>query len=131
MYFFVSFMSRVLFAGDSTMMFLFKATCCSRIYGCRKVLGTRCNFLEFVNQNRSKKWTPPGPLEGPTKYGLKHPFCSDCSGCEPLSYVCPNTQKNLYYLPVEYSRDVEHPTLHTRTTQESVSLYIKSNPMDA
>ena len=130
MNFFILYMAQVLFAGDSTMMFLFKATPSSKINGCKKIIGTRCNFLEFVHQNRSKRWSAPTSLEGPTKYGLTHPYCSDCKGCEPMAYNCKDSKSNLYYLPVEYTRDVEHPTLYTKTTQESVALYLKSNPME-
>jgi hypothetical protein len=73
----------------------------------------------------SKNWTHPDPLkgEGPCHAGLEKHFCNDCQGC--YSIMRGRTTDYIEYLSIEYARDVELPTATTKTTQETLGLYLE------
>ena len=80
-------------------------------------------------------------MEGPTGYGLEHPHCSDCSGCNADFLECEikepivNWQQVVDardsirfggYFNVEFCRDVELQTPLFHTTQENVAFYLSN-----
>jgi len=93
---------RFLLFGDSTMgpNCLFKnlknllieqghsqiSKVCSNRYSCQATTAERChnNKLFGLDFPINNTWKPPdmeNNAEGPKKYGLFHPFCSDCVSC--------------------------------------------------
>ncbi|CAG2205017.1 unnamed protein product [Mytilus edulis] len=85
----------------------------------------RCNLISYLGQQKRSNWTKPSSTEGPVGYGLTHPFCTDCSGCNSALFNCGEIK--MEYISVEYARDVEIQSTIGNTTQEAVSLYFNSN----
>ncbi|VDI31093.1 Hypothetical predicted protein [Mytilus galloprovincialis] len=85
----------------------------------------RCNLISYLGQQKLSNWTKPSSIEGPVWYGLTHPFCTDCSGCNSALFHCGETK--IEYISVEYARDVEIQSTIGNTTQEAVSLYLNSS----
>ncbi|CAG2217231.1 unnamed protein product [Mytilus edulis] len=85
----------------------------------------RCNLISYLGQQKRSNWTKPSSTEGPVGYGLTHPFCTDCSGCNSALFNCGEIKTE--YISVEYARDVEIQSTIGNTTQEAVSLYFNSN----
>jgi len=82
---------RLLMFGDSTMKrlsffvlhtgrALTTLQRCYPTYRCARISGTRCDGVKNLQQQRAAVWNPPNISvgEGPCKYGVDHPFCSDC-----------------------------------------------------
>lgn len=147
------------FLGDSTMSRMFGRVSVRPELRCSKLTGGQCHLVELLadvapllNISRRLPWTPPrlqleGP--GPMKGTLRDfaPFCHDCFACFPsvnriTSAACATEPT---YLPVEFSRDVEFPTITTttnalsgrletkryNTTQETVASFLAMAPKDA
>jgi hypothetical protein len=125
---------------------------------CNEIYCSRCNTMEQLHLQRltqstsNIEWKKPNFWngEGPLKYGLDNPYCSDCDGCDTRFVSCsilfpsdeqdttatecifdPNPQEleQQYqyigpsyggYLSVEFARDVELQTLEYNTTQENL-----------
>ena len=75
----------VLLMGDSTMWRFWRE---ARVYqngepfSSKLITTSRCDWLQSFGIEPSKVWRKPNPRkEGPTKYGLKNQWCTDCSGC--------------------------------------------------
>jgi hypothetical protein len=162
---------RWLFLGDSTVFRLFldsqvgtyllwdaneryrqqRGLCYSSHYlNCNSIYCQRCNTMSQLSLvEASSGWIPPDFTlgEGPTKFGLSHPYCSDCNGCNTNlrscslwkadDAPCPDAattrdSSSVYtgpayggYMSVEFARDVELQTDQYKTTQENLlSLYI-------
>lgn len=113
----------VVFLGDSTMSRLAKAYKARHRLGarCTRTAG-RCNLAEYLNITKGP-WVAPPPTCGPTLFGLTHPWCSDCSGCN--AFLCGNATRTVEYLPVEYACDVEMQTATHVTTQAVVAHYLQ------
>jgi len=99
---------RILVLGDSTMKRLYGAN--GRFYRelvlekadvisgtlhdrflCGHIGPGRCNLTEQFGLPRPEQWIKPEQFEGPKLYGLDHPFCQDCSGCDTVLVEChPN-----------------------------------------
>ena len=123
--------SKVLYLGDASMYQLFKAK--SQNYNCacsHTVNASRCNLMEMLGLKRASHWKAPTIKEsGPVAYGKEHPFCMDDSDCP--STICVDSIKKTEcieqnFLSVEFAKDVEMQTETTRTTQETVALYLKT-----
>jgi hypothetical protein len=105
--------------------------------------------MEQLNLQRlpsDTEWKKPNFLdgEGPLKFGLDNPYCTDCEGCDTRFVSCaiqfpfdeqdpnPQQQEQQYigpsyggYFSIEFARDVELQTLEYNTTQENLlSSYI-------
>ena len=124
--------NRVLFAGDSTMKRLFNHKMVPECSHSWVISTDRCNFLERIQFQRARNWTKPNFSEGPTGFGLQHPFCTDCDGCN--GYIAMNATSNsdcvVYnYIPLEFARDVEMQSIYASTTQENVALFLRTNPL--
>ncbi|CAG2217690.1 unnamed protein product [Mytilus edulis] len=78
----------------------------------------RCNLISYMGQQRRSNWTKPSSTEGPVGYGLTHPFCTDCSGCNSALFNCGEIK--IEYISVEYARDVEIQSTIGNTTQEAI-----------
>jgi hypothetical protein len=74
----------------------------------------------------AKNWTHPDPLkgEGPCHKGLEKHLCTDCRGCISIMRGRSHTDY-IEYLCIEFARDVELPTATTKTTQETLGLYLE------
>ena len=119
------------FIGSSTMFRTFKAIKAVRNISKRwKRKGTyassrRCDFGKFLGMKTvpSAKWSKPEyGKEGPVKFGLHNPGCTDCSGCK--SWTTGEKAPSVSYLSVEFARDVEIQTNAASTTQEAVGQYL-------
>ncbi|KAG7361179.1 hypothetical protein IV203_036279 [Nitzschia inconspicua] len=87
------------------------------------------NLLYFGLPPPGYPWVAPNASlgEGPTAYGLEHPYCMDCRNCWNVLVDASQeqTQRYIEYLVVEYSRDVSIQTSFTNTTQETVSYHLQ------
>jgi hypothetical protein len=126
------------FFGDSTMARLTKTGKLTNLLNtgasmtqcnCRRRSANRCNVCETLGFVKAATWIPPNStIEGPMLFGLEHPQCQDCSGCNPQLVECnalPCNSSTMSYFSIEFARDVEIQTTLTRTTQEAVSLYLE------
>ena len=115
------------FLGDSTMMLTARLANFSSKYEREPmhVARGRCSQLKHLGFSalQSNDWVKPNATmgEGPAMYGLEHPSCKDCSGCNSYRLGLNQT---LEYLAVEFARDVEMQTSMTKTTQETTALYL-------
>jgi len=151
---------RLLMFGDSTMWKLshYKRgmirnalktlNLCNPKYLCKRIGGRRCDSVKNLQQQRAAVWNPPNLSlgEGPHKYGLKNPFCTDCDGCSMGIIMCK--QSKLYnattiessckandgklflhggYIPIEFARDVELQTPDDSTTQEVLATFLRES----
>ncbi|CAG2193881.1 unnamed protein product [Mytilus edulis] len=124
-YFWKKIYKSVVFLGDSSMQQLFKAILRKKKQCKVRKRADRCNLISYLGQRKRSNWTKPSSTEGPVFYGLKHPFCTDCSGCSSALFDCGEIK--IEYITVEYARDVEIQSTIGNTTQEAVSLYLNSN----
>ncbi|XP_063404450.1 uncharacterized protein LOC134687921 [Mytilus trossulus] len=115
----------VVFLGDSCMYRLFLVILGKKRPCKVQKQADRCNLISYLGQQRRSNWTKPSSEEGPVGYGLTHPFCTDCSGCNSALFSCGEIKTE--YISVEYARDVEIQSTIGNTTQEVVSLYFNSN----
>jgi hypothetical protein len=99
------------------------------------------NLLYYGLPPPRHSWQPPNISlgEGPTGYGLQHPYCADCRNCwnvlvdasfnDPgnasVKSVAQSHQRYVEYLVVEYARDVSIQTSITNYTQDTVSYYLR------
>jgi hypothetical protein len=129
---------RWVFLGDSTMRFLFNQIqnqegndAATKACKCQRKVAPKCNMYDVFNlTKKNSNWTKPVTgMEGPRKYGLLNPHCQDCSGCNSVLLQCNVSPCNNYtttsFLGVEYARDVEMQTDDTKTTQESMALFLR------
>ena len=151
---------RTLLLGDSTMHKLFNAMVSSLLHlplnitlpediSCRMVHNKqRCqvNDIFWLPFRTNRTWISPKPnVEGPLLYGLEHPYCQDCQGCETGMVECrasssiptqqqdnntaiTNHNMDLHYggfLGVEFARDVEMQSDARPTTQENIAYYLE------
>ncbi|KAI8621086.1 hypothetical protein BC830DRAFT_348660 [Chytriomyces sp. MP71] len=116
---------RLMFIGDSTMVRLvnkigpilkteqtIEADRCNDVYPMYKA-----ESLQFANG----EWPPIPENSGPHDYGSKNRGCQDCNGCHSRFFNLSAGAGKLYYLGVEYAHDVEMPSFHGLTTQETVA----------
>ena len=83
--------------------------------GCERRTGKNgCEMLELMGLNRIGDWVKPKRRkEGPKSAS---PFCTDCGGCKP-SLIKGAGCRGASFFPVEFARDVEHPSsVHNRST---------------
>ena len=132
--------ARWIFLGDSTMSQLFQ-----RFRGGQKPVEnptrdctqskpvqTGCELLDILGLQRpAGGWIKPTPsLEGPKS---AKPYCTDCGGCKPSlasGADCVGAAGSSF-LPVEFARDREHPTLEGGpTSQETVAYFLSRHPYD-
>jgi hypothetical protein len=105
---------------------------------CKTIVGGRCNLLDLIDSPKVESWKQPrAGLEGPAKFGAQHPFCTDCSGCNPFLVDCKSADKSesattpvVSYLPLEYSRDVEAQSRDHNTTVENIAAYLETENVD-
>jgi len=102
----------------------------------RSARDRRCGFLDYCYLDKSPEWNKPKWNQGPTKYGLENPFCSDISsaGNRLMESVVvssdPNTAEEhedarfMEFLIVDYTSDVEQQSVFTETTQETAVLHM-------
>ena len=92
----------------------------------------RCGFLDYVKMEKqpNNTWNKPSRTQGPTMYGLGHPYCSDLAGFTNNMYQSDDGEHYMEYLVVEYAQDVENQTPETETTQETTALYLKKQLHD-
>lgn len=105
------------------------------------------NLLYYGLSPPNYPWIPPNLSlgEGPTGYGLEHPYCADCQNCWNILVDASNggksstindlssnnapqrqlQQRYIEYLVVEYARDVSLQSSITNTTQETVSYHLR------
>jgi hypothetical protein len=95
------------------------------------------NLLYYGLPPPRHSWQPPNASlgEGPTGYGLEHPYCADCRNCwnvlldasvnDTVNNVATPNRRYVEYLVVEYARDVSVQTSITNTTQDTVSYYLR------
>lgn len=116
--------STVVFLGDSTMSHLakqYRMQHTTRHHRCSKS-ASRCNLDEYLGIQKSI-WIHPPSMCGPVAYGLGHPWCTDCSGCN--AFLCGNTTHSVEYVPIEFACDVSMQSdIHT-TTQSVISHYLR------
>ncbi|CAC5392734.1 unnamed protein product [Mytilus coruscus] len=124
-YFWKKTYNSLVFLGDSCMYRLFLTIMRKKGFCKIKKQVNRCSLISYLGKKRCSKWTKPSSTEGPYSYGLTHPFCTDCSGCNSALYNCGEIK--IEYISVEYARDVEIQSTTSNTTQEAVSLYFNSN----
>jgi len=150
---------RWLFFGDSTMKRLFDLSELKKVLiedplkevgrkclgdaKCEEHAADRCDLNINFGLPFAEQWVPPDPnsFEGPKKYGVEHPYCTDCSGCQThfmeCSYlfdprggsgsVCKNNKRRYGgYITMEFARDKEIQTPQFSTTQENVGHYIST-----
>lgn len=88
-----------------------------------------CRRVEYMRLTKGT-WTRPDYAlgEGPNVAGSRQPFCGDCDDCKSGKIGSNGKPYNWEYLFTEYARDVEMPTKDTKTSQETVALYLKKNP---
>ena len=134
----------VIFIGDSAMahIWLEVPKVCNKLWQVTRtqvrqpgVLGFGCGLPEYLGMEPAPVWVSPAPKSsvGPNYYGLDHPFCHDCVGCEAERGQCAiaDTSEDgamhfdLEYIGVEFTTDVEMPTTEANTTFGSVAIYIK------
>ena len=85
----------------------------------------RCDLVEYLGTPfaRSSAWLKPATFVatvgyvGPVAFGLAHPWCSDCSGCNALQMSSDQEigmcrVKQVEYLPLEFALDVAQQTSH-------------------
>jgi hypothetical protein len=109
---------------------------------------SRCDRMEYLGVPRPDTWTPPpradelivdhqpwtsnlecgNCLAGPTVYGFRHEFCTDCLGCH--AFWCRRGNRSVEYLPVEYAKDTSLQTKDDPTTQLVVAGYLRRYPAD-
>ncbi len=123
--------SKMLFLGDSTVYRMFNSDSTSKCRCKSSISSGRCNLIKALGLTRATKWTAPSQNEGPLHFGRKHPFCTDCSGCNMKLCVGPLKtpsciQQN--YIPIEFARDVEMQTKKSATTQEMLTEYLSKSP---
>ena len=56
----------------------------------------RCGLDVVFGLVKNPKWRKPSyfpNFEGPVNYGLTHPYCSDCSGCDPEFLHCSSKEE--------------------------------------
>lgn len=96
---------------------------------CQRKSSPRCNMYQTFGFEKAETWIPPNlTKEGPGIYGLGHPQCQDCSGCNSQLVECkalPCNASTMTYFSIEFARDVEIQTTLARTSQETVSLYLE------
>ena len=117
----------------------------------------RCGLCKYMKMNCVSygRWKKPiHHSHGPRNYGLKHPLCSDCSGCFAVKweFYPPSTTPSLKssrirkeddnnmqhldafqieYIPIEFAREYVVQTLRNATTQENVVEYLlRKSPPD-
>lgn len=126
------------FLGDSQMNFLFNfMTYPYNITRQREAKVKRCGVLDYYNFSKADEWIPPtnarnethvgNQTQGPYDFGLKNPFCMDLLGWknEMLeSSIGNNKTRFVEKLCLDYASDVEQQTPTTRTSQETMILYI-------
>jgi hypothetical protein len=99
------------------------------------------NLLYYMLPPPRHSWQPPNVSlgEGPTGYGLEHPYCADCRNCwnvlveatfndtsdTAVNNIGQPQQGYVEYLVVEYARDVSVQTSITNTTQDTVSYHLR------
>lgn len=98
-----------------TSAFFEKSGTCSRMQYYRLQAGT------WVKPDYTKG-------EGPGSRGVQFPFCGDCPDCKSGRINSGGRPYGWEYLFVDYARDVEQPTRTTKTSQETVALYLKNSP---
>jgi hypothetical protein len=148
---------RWVFLGDSTMGHLFDMSslrdilvhrakdqihdACPRDFSCEIRLANRCRLNEEfgLSYRHNQSWHPPNYTlgEGPILYGLKNPYCSDCSVCYSAMLVCTNRTNNNNrtcpdsvlqtlacgaYIAMEFARDVKIQSPQYATSQENIAL---------
>ena len=126
---------KAIFLGDSTMLRLSRAFISATEQTLRvtcKIVRfapvPRCGMMEYLGITRAKVWEKPNQSTnvGPLAFGLGHPFCNDCSGCDPYEAKCPRF--GIEYLPVEFAKDMELQSNFSLFTQENIRLYLSRRP---
>mmetsp|Transcript_27805 Transcript_27805/g.55683 ORF Transcript_27805/g.55683 Transcript_27805/m.55683 type:complete len:390 (+) Transcript_27805:339-1508(+) len=135
------------FLGDSQMGMLMTKVLSEYPYKIskKKVASERCGFLDYCQLEKCSEWIPSSKnkTQGPFMFGLEHPFCSDLSWFrnnkvetetenigDGIITVSSIAHKFTEYLVVEYASDVEQQSKTTKTTQQSVTLYMEQNLKD-
>ena len=127
---------RWMFLGDSTMHNMFDYLWDSDLHphqsvrscdDCTLQKSNRCNVAATLGLRETAIWKQPANgTEGPTQYGLQHPRCQDCSGCNCWLLKCktPCNTTTASFLSSEFARDVEVQTPLAGTTQENMALWL-------
>lgn len=139
--------ARWIFLGDSTMSQLFQRFRSGRKSQSEEIqirenpnrdckqstpVKSGCELLDILGlQKPAGGWIKPTPsLEGPKS---AKPYCTDCGGCKPSlasGADCVGAAGSSF-LPVEFARDREHPTLEGGpTSQETVAYFLSQHPHD-
>jgi len=122
----------LLFIGDSTMARLYNNLPVAEPFAQIKKSG-QCGLMKYYGFERAKDWIWPNATlgEGPVAYGLNNTFCTDCGGCgSTLQAVLgkdgQEMVKSYEYISVEFARDREQQTETTKTSQETLGLYLNT-----
>jgi hypothetical protein len=86
-----------------------------------------CERLSYYRLPRGN-WVPPDRSKGEGPNMASSPFCGDCADCKSGRIASGGKPYGWEYLFVEYARDVEQPSTTTKTSQETVALYLKQSP---
>ena len=125
---------RWLFLGDSTMRHTVLAFANKERPNGRGP-APRCGLMDYLGMSKASDWVAPKPREGPTMYGLEHPFCTDTKSLMKPDGFSAGTfnvgLREIEYVDVEFPRDVTLQSPTTKTTQETVRVYLgKSSTRD-
>ena len=133
--------AKFILLGDSTMSHLFhgfsrhsgpKESSALRDCTKSKPVKTGCELMDVIGLSKPKDgWKKPDRnVEGPKN---RMPYCTDCGGCKPSlasGSGCVGGE-GASFLPVEFARDVEHPSeLGGPTSQETVAYMLSQAPRD-
>jgi hypothetical protein len=132
-----------IFLGDSTMRHTFDSLeeLIPYNHTLSKLAIDRCGSLGYFHFPFGNWVAPNFTLgEGPVAYGFEHIFCPDAALCFNKRHISHDDTITRHYhhhhhsrfvefLTVEFALDVELPTPWTRTTQETVALYLKNQTL--
>ena len=135
----------IVFLGDSTMAYLFEQfmpqikeifPSLRRRKTSQKKNSKQCPRLDYfglpLKQETAENWLEPQKgVEGPSPFAAwTTPFCMGCNRCIFQKFADQSNNVTVEYIGLEYARDVEYQTNVSHTSQETVSLYLKSQALD-
>ena len=80
----------------------------------------RCGQGEFLGVPKPSHPRLPVAGEGPCRYGLHHPGCTDCLNCDSMIWE-DEQQTRVMFISVDFAADVVTSSDEYRTTQENLA----------
>jgi hypothetical protein len=115
------------FMGDSTMYWVAVGAKQTFPYHGKvvKTHNARCHFYKYYGLEPATTWIPPNFSlgQGPIKFGLESPFCTDCQGCSNFKFA-GDSGRYFESFAIEFAMDVEQQTTNASTTQETLTHYL-------